>query len=184
MNHIKKFFEFYNVDDIITNEVPLKSLPLISKSKLDKNDPIILAKKIFGVTEEFSECGYITVYGDMLDFSGKRNGCMPYIRNDDHRDINKIGISMIDFMEIGNIRFKPECNGLEITQPLTKYQKITLNRFIEYYNTGEIYIDLNFGKVDKYSTYIIYPTNTRSSKIFNDIDRYYQEGIKPIIKDH
>lgn len=181
MKYIKKFYELYNFESI-TNEAPLESLLLIPKSKLNDDDPIIKAEKIFGITDDFRECGYITIYGDMLDFSEKRIGGPPHTRNADHRQINDADISMIEFMEMGNIRFKSECNGFEVTRPLTKYQKNALFKFIEQYGDDEIYVDLNFGKVDKYSTYVIYPPKTKYTKIFNDIDKYYTYGIKPLIK--
>jgi len=80
------------------------------------------AKKIFGVTEDPREAGYILNDGSMLDFSGKNEGGTPGTRAYDHRQINQIGddsegqggdskwddVGMMEFIKAGAIRYMPE----------------------------------------------------------------------------
>ena len=55
-------------------------------------DPIALedrARDIFGLTDNIAEAGWLLDNGDMLDFSGKREGGSAGVRNLDHRDIGR-----------------------------------------------------------------------------------------------
>lgn len=47
------------------------------------------AIKEFGKTENFNEAGYMLDNGEMLDFSGKKDGGTPNMRSYDHREINR-----------------------------------------------------------------------------------------------
>ena len=55
-------------------------------------DPVALedrARSIFGLTDSIEEAGWLLDNGDMLDFSGKREGGQAGMRSLDHRDINR-----------------------------------------------------------------------------------------------
>lgn len=47
------------------------------------------ATSIFGLTSDFNEAGFILSSGDMLDFSGKREGGLAGTRALDHRDVGR-----------------------------------------------------------------------------------------------
>jgi len=147
-------------------------------------DIINKAVKEFGTTNNFKEAGYLTTDGKLLDFSGKREGGPSNVRYMDHREIQEVMDSeyskaMTDFMDIGNIRMKPEGNGFEVTQNPTEEQIKVLKQYINS-NNGEVYVDLSqVGKHDTNPEYIEYPKGTRSDRIINDISKYYKTGELP-----
>jgi len=49
------------------------------------------AIKVFGTTGDYNEAGYLLPDGQLLDFSGKREGGTPGTRSYDHRDIGRAG---------------------------------------------------------------------------------------------
>lgn len=60
-----------------------------NKEKYD-DDYIEDAINEFGTTEDFREVGYIVTTGELLDFSGKKDGGPSGSRSMDHREISKI----------------------------------------------------------------------------------------------
>lgn len=154
---------------------------VMEKGSEYKTEQIIKqAAKHFGTTANFKEAGYLTVDGKLLDFSGKKFGGEPGYRSMDHRDISDMndynGPSMNEFMDMGNIRMKPESDGFELTQKPTPQQITVLKRFINSAN-GEVIVDLGLiGKHNSSPEYMEYPRGTKADRVINDINRFYEEG--------
>jgi hypothetical protein len=150
------------------------------------------AKEKFGTTYDMREAGYILPDGSMLDFSGKheiRGADTSFLngqRSVDHRaiqeiaydfDENKTGVEtdMGDFLDRGAIRIDYNTGAINLNVAPTKAQKDRLKRLIER-NDGDVYID--FGKGWDTEHYVEYES-ARASRVLADIDRYFNEGIKP-----
>lgn len=150
------------------------------------------AKAKFGTTYDMREAGYILPDGSMLDFSGRhqvRGGDTSFLNGDrtvDHREIsdiaydnddNETGIStdLGDFLDRGAIRIDSNAGAINLNVAPTKAQKDRLKRLIER-NDGYVYID--FGKGWDTEHYAEYEA-ARASRVLGDIDRYFDEGIKP-----
>ena len=61
------------------------------RTEFDQDELIAQAEKQYGLTDDLNEAGYITIHGDLLDFSGKAQGGPAGTRNMDHREINMLG---------------------------------------------------------------------------------------------
>ena len=150
------------------------------------------AKAKFGTTYDMREAGYILPDGSMLDFSGRhqvRGGDTSFLNGDrtvDHREIsdiaydaddNETGIStdLGDFLDRGAIRIDSNAGAINLNVAPTKAQKDRLKRLIER-NDGYVYVD--FGKGWDTEHYAEYEA-ARASRVLGDIDRYFDEGIKP-----
>ena len=149
------------------------------------------AKAKFGTTYDMREAGYILPDGSMLDFSGRHQveGDASFLNGDrtvDHREItdiaydaddNETGIKtdMGDFLDRGAIRIAYNAGAINLNVAPTKAQKDRLKRLIER-NDGYVYID--FGKGWDTEHYAEYEA-ARASRVLGDIDRYFDEGIKP-----
>ena len=149
------------------------------------------AKAKFGTTYDMREAGYILPDGSMLDFSGRHQveGDASFLNGDrtvDHREIsdiaydaedNETGIKtdLGDFLDRGAIRIDSNAGAININVAPTKAQKDRLKRLIER-NDGYVYID--FGKGWDTEHYAEYEA-ARASRVLGDIDRYFDEGIKP-----
>lgn len=146
------------------------------------------AKKIFGITRDYREAGYMLQDGSLLDFSGRNQGSNNYgSRGLDHRDINEIGYDMDEFIELGNIRMKPEAPGFEINIEPTSKQYSALYDYIEYIKEKEgmyppensyINVDIEKKGTARYDT-ASYKVKTPTRKIINDIKEYYKTGEFP-----
>ncbi len=137
------------------------------------------------------EAGYILPDGSMLDFSGRHQveGDASFLNGDrtvDHRDIsdiaydaddNETGINtdLGDFLDRGAIRIDSNAGAINLNVAPTRAQKDRLKRLIER-NDGYVYID--FGKGWDTEHYAEYEA-ARASRVLGDIDRYFDEGIKP-----
>ncbi len=150
------------------------------------------AKAKFGTTYDMREAGYILPDGSMLDFSGRHevkgadNSFLNGRRSVDHRAIleiaddyegNETGVKtdMGDFLDRGAIRIDYNVGTINLNVAPTRHQKERLRRLIER-NNGDITID--FGKgwdTEHYAEY----EGARASRVLGDIDRYFDEGIKP-----
>lgn len=149
------------------------------------------AKAKFGTTYDMREAGYILPDGSMLDFSGRHQveGDASFLNGDrtvDHRDIsdiaydaddNETGIKtdLGDFLDRGAIRIDYNAGAINLNVAPTKAQKDRLKRLIER-NEGYVYVD--FGKGWDTEHYAEYEA-ARASRVLGDIDRYFDEGIKP-----
>ncbi len=149
------------------------------------------AKAKFGTTYDMREAGYILPDGSMLDFSGRHQveGDASFLNGDrtvDHREIadiaydnddNETGIKtdLGDFLDRGAIRIDSNAGAINLNVAPTKAQKDRLKRLIER-NDGYVYVD--FGKGWDTEHYAEYEA-ARASRVLGDIDRYFDEGIKP-----
>ena len=150
------------------------------------------AKSKFGTTYDMREAGYILPDGSMLDFSGRHQvigGDTSFLNGDrtvDHREIsdiaydaddNETGINtdLGDFLDRGAIRIDSNAGAINLNVAPTKAQKDRLKRLIER-NEGYVYVD--FGKGWNTEHYAEYEA-ARASRVLGDIDRYFDEGIKP-----
>lgn len=143
------------------------------------------AKNEFGTTRDFREAGYLLPDGSMLDFSEKKNGGEPGRRGADHRDIARVindrsyGTMteyLDDFINEGAIRLIPESGAFSVAQQPTKEQKNMLRNFIYRYN-GEVEVEIyknGHSVADPY-----YRERTSPTRILNDIDAYFKDGIIP-----
>ena len=178
---IRKKLKEYDADiKVMTEDMTRISEMIENEEKSHRNpkDAINQAKEFFGITNDFREAGYLLQDGTLLDFSGRSQGSRTYGRRTlDHREINEVGYDMDEFIELGNIRMKPESSGFELSKPLTKEQKSIIR---DYLNTldDDIMIDITKeGKVLYDSA--VFKKGTPSSKIFNDLDYYFENGKFP-----
>ena len=145
------------------------------------------AKKMFGVTYDIREAGYVLPDGTMLDFSGRHDAPDPRDsydfkgrRTSDHRDIDNIKYisdaqtDICDFIKRGAIRIDVHAGAINLYLKPTKEQKEVLRRLIVK-NEGYVYIDFGYDETEHYVEY----DGARYTKILSDIDRYFDEGIKP-----
>ena len=111
-----------------------QTLKTAKQLKAEADALITRAKTTLGTTVNPNEAGYILPDGTMLDFSGKRAGGEPNVRNMDHRDIAEIytdkqqTAAMNDFMINTNatrVSFNEKSAIIDITgtTPLTAQQK-------------------------------------------------------------
>lgn len=139
------------------------------------------AKRTFGITDNYKLAGYLLLDGTMLDFSGRRHGynyaTSLWLGYEDHREIKVIGVDMIEFMSMGNIRLK--LNRFELTQMPTKEQIKTLWKIINQIN-DDIEIDFGIKNSYEYEYSVSYPKGIDSRRILNDILIYYRDNVKPI----
>lgn len=152
------------------------------------------AKEIFGTTTDIREAGYVLPDGTMLDFSGRHglnkgddDSFLRGERTSDHRDIRQIeyekdgntpsGVNtdMPDFIRRGAIRIDDGAGVINLYVKPTKEQRWPLRRLIER-NDGDVQVDFGDGwDSDHYVEY----EGAKPSRVLADIDRYFDEGIKP-----
>jgi hypothetical protein len=146
------------------------------------------AKAQFGLTNNFKVAGYMLPDGSLLDFSEANNGGNPNQRSLDHREIEGIIMDegkeydsrwmyLADFMNEGAIRLLPEYAGINLMKAPTKEQRQKLFDFIYKYN-GEVILEIADERLNNVA-YVEYDRRTSPSRIFRDIDRYFNEGIVP-----
>ena len=146
------------------------------------------AKERFGLTNNFNAAGYMLPDGSLLDFSEANDGGDPNQRSLDHREIEGIIMDegkeydsrwmyLADFMNEGAIRLLPEYAGINLMKAPTKEQRQKLFDFIYKYN-GEVILEIADERLNNVA-YVEYDRRTSPSRIFRDIDRYFNEGIVP-----
>ncbi|MBO5018164.1 MAG: hypothetical protein J6C56_04805 [Alistipes sp.] len=177
---------------VIQNFENPKIEPRFSLQDAETEKIFAAAKEKFGTTYDMREAGWILPDGSMLDFSGRhqvRGGDTSFLNGDrtvDHREIadiaydfdeNETGVEtdMGDFLDRGAIRIDSNAGAINLNVAPTKAQKDRLKRLIER-NDGYVYID--FGKGWDTEHYAEYEA-ARASRVLGDIDRYFDEGIKP-----
>lgn len=152
------------------------------------------AKKLFGTTRDVREAGYVLPDGSMLDFSGRHlmnpgsdTSFLRGRRTTDHRDISSIAYEkdgntktgvdtdMPDFIRRGAIRIDDNAGNINLSGKPTASQKEALRQLIAR-NDG--YVQVDFGDGWDSEHYVEYD-GAKPSKVLADIDRYYNEGIKP-----
>ena len=146
------------------------------------------AKERFGVTNNFKVAGYMLPDGSLLDFSEANDGGDPNVRSLDHRSIEDVIMEdgteydsrwmyLADFMNEGAIRLLPEYAGINLMKAPTKEQRQRLMDFIYKYN-GEVILEIADERLNN-AAYVEYDRRTSPSRIFRDIDGYFNEGIVP-----
>lgn len=172
------------------------SAKLQKVSEIDEESTKIIfetAKKLFGTTFDIREAGYILPDGSLLDFSGRHllegadDKFLRGRRTSDHREIASIeyerdgftetGVKtdMSDFIRRGAIRIDVNAGAINLAVKPTKEQRDALQRLIER-NDGDVQVDFGDGwDTDHYVEY----ANAKSNRILNDINRYFDENIKP-----
>ena len=152
------------------------------------------AKKIFGVTNDLREAGYILPDGTLLDFSGRHmldpgsdSSFLRGRRSVDHREIHMLNYesdgdtpsgmdtSMEDFIGRGAIRIDDNAGSINLSRKPTRKQAQVLRRLIQR-NDGYVMVDIGNGYDSEH--YGEYDEGTKASKVLGDIDRYFDEGIK------
>lgn len=146
------------------------------------------AKAKFGLTNNFKVAGYMLPDGSLLDFSEANDGGDPNQRTLDHREIEGVIMEngteydsrwmyLADFMNEGAIRLLPEYAGINLMKAPTKEQRQRLMDFIYKYN-GEVILEIADERLNNVA-YVEYGRRTSPSRIFRDIDGYFNEGIVP-----
>ena len=144
------------------------------------------AKKQFGTTDNFKVAGYMLPDGSLLDFS--EEGAPANQRTLDHREIESIIMDegkeyehrwqyLADFINEGAIRLLPEYAGINLMHAPTEEQRKRLFDFIYKYN-GEVILEIADERLNNVA-YVEYGRRTSPSRIFRDIDGYFNEGIVP-----
>ena len=143
------------------------------------------AKARFGLTDNFNVAGYMLPDGSLLNFGDPAN---PTTRAEDHRAIEGVIMEngteyeyrwmyLADFMNEGAIRLLPEYAGINLMKAPTKEQRSRLFDFIYKYN-GEVILEIADERLNNVA-YVEYDRRTSPSRIFRDIDGYFNEGIVP-----
>lgn len=153
------------------------------------------AKEKFGTTNDVREAGYILPDGTMLDFSGRHwmnegddTSHLAGNRAVDHRAIYEVGYDkeenetgfeteMPDFISRGAIRIHTgkDYANINLSMPPTPEQAKALRTLVGRYK-DEIGVDFGNGyNSEHYADY----NNVLPSRVLGDIDRFYNEGIKP-----
>ncbi len=146
------------------------------------------AKERFGLTNNFKVAGYMLPDGSLLDFSEANDGGDPNQRTQDHREVADLIMDegrdyeyryeyVLDFVGEGAIRMLPEYAGFQLSVPPTAEQRSKLMDYIYKYN-GEVIMEItdeNGGP----RVYMEYNKRTSPSRIFRDMDGFFNEGIVP-----
>ena len=150
-------------------------------------------KEKFGTTNDLREAGYILPDGTMLDFSGRymvdEGNDTSHLRGRravDHRAIHEVGYdkdenetgfstNMQDFVGRGAIRIDANAGSINLSMPPTPEQARVLQQLIAR-NGGDVTVDYGDGyNNEHYAEY----ESARATRVLGDIDRYFNEGIKP-----
>ena len=154
-----------------------------------------LAEQHFGTTTDFREAGYLTLNGELLDFSGRHWGGMESgYRTVEHGDITEVeaipyysdgkyygGEAVQKFLNEGNIRLLDEKGGINLTIMPNNKQFDVLIDFINSHN-GAVTVDLT-DKNGIPKQVFEYGKNTSPQKIINDIKTYFSNGKTPQISE-
>ena len=189
------------VDSSHRKTKPFSEYAIVQKSQHDvrfsaedKEKVFEAAKRHFGVTRDLREAAYILPDGAMLDFSGRHqmdpgmdSRDLAGRRTNDHRDIKQLNyeadgntpsgldVHMADFIERGAIRIDANSGVINMSVKPTREQRLMLQRLIQR-NDGDVSVD--FGNGDNSDHYVEYE-GARPARVFSDIDKYFDEGLKP-----
>ena len=146
------------------------------------------AKAKYGTTNNFNATGYMLPDGSLLDFSEANDGGDPNSRSLDHRDIEGIIMDegreyesrynyVTDFVGEGAIRMLPEYAGFQLSKAPTAEQRSKLMDYI-YKHNGEVIMEIT-NENGNNVVYMEYNKRTSPSRIFKDMDGYFNEGVVP-----
>jgi len=186
------FVRFAQKDGRVSAELFPDHVRVLTRAfNLDIADNVLLVKNMntraareFGLTNDFREAGYIQPNGNMLDFSGKKEGGLPGERAFDHRQITRafeddeFVVGMQEFMDMGNIRIMPEADMVDIPKAPTSQQMNKMRAYFEHVkfkkDTQGPIVEAVDGERRFYKEY---PERTNPQLIITDIARFY-EGKK------
>lgn len=169
------------------DEKPSLSFRFAPRTDEQREQMFDAAKTEFGTAKKFKTAGYMLPDGSLLDFSEEGNRTE---RSLDHRAIARVMSDrdyesrydyIVDFMNEGGIRVIPEFAGLQMTTKPSEQQEKMIWDFIYTYD-GEIILqidDENGGQ----QVYMEYDRRTPASKIFRDINGYFNEGVVPEMRE-
>lgn len=172
------------------NEKPSVSFRFTPRTAEQREQMFDAAKAEFGTAKRFKTAGYMLPDGSLLDFSEWKDGGNPNQRTQDHREIARVMEDrdyesrydyIVDFMDEGAIRVIPEFAGLQMTTKPSEQQEKKIWDFIYTYD-GEIILqidDENGGQ----QVYMEYDRRTPASKIFRDINGYFNDGVVPQMQE-
>lgn len=186
-------YDYLPVEHDLPEEQPMRMQKVQDKRETEKI--FDAAKKRFGTTRDLREAGYILPDGTMLDFSGRHQmdegmdtSGLRGQRSVDHRDVKQLnyesdgntpsGIetSMPDFIERGAIRIDSNAGTINLSAAPTAAQRAVLRQLIAR-NGGAVSVDFGNGwDSDHYAEY----DEARPQRVLSDIDKYFDEGIKPV----
>ena len=146
------------------------------------------AKTKYGTTNNFNATGYMLPDGSLLDFSEANDGGDPNQRSLDHRDIEGIIMDegreydsryhyVVDFVGEGAIRMLPEAAGFQLSVPPTKEQRSRLMDYF-YKHNGEVIMEIT-DQNGSPRVYMEYNKRTSPSRIFKDMDEFFNNGTTP-----
>ena len=127
-----------------------------------------MAKKLLQHGDYYKNCrGFILSDGTVIYTPNEHNQCTVIngVKNTFH------------FIQLGNIRLLP--NSIDIGQKPTMEQRNVLRQVISCYSNDELYLDI----MDKGSEISAKYTKPNWRYVMGEIDRYYEEGIKPTGRD-
>ena len=179
----------------VSDDMKSQKMDYTSDEEKQRTETIFnAAKKLFGTTYDIREAGYILPDGSMPDFSGRHQmnpgsdtSFLRGRRSTDHREVESIayerdgntktGIEtdMPDFIRRGAIRIDDNAGAINLSVKPTNEQKKALRQLIAH-NDG--YVQVDFGDGWDSDHYVEYD-GAKPSRVLADIDRYFDEGIKP-----
>lgn len=123
-----------------------------------------VAKRVLPTTQYFKGCrGFILYDGTIVQTEAEHNMCSV---------IDGIN-GTFQFIELGNIRLLNQ--SVDLAKEPTPQQKRVLAQVINSYSDGDLYLDIMTG--DNIGVHY-YQADYR--RVLNDIDNYFQNGIKPV----
>jgi hypothetical protein len=158
------------IDNCIKNgNGSFETYRMFENDSFDINNPEELnnqVKKQFPHGNYYKDCrGFILTDGTVI-----------YTPNE-HRNILMIdGIQSVEhFVQLGNIRIIKDMIDIKTTP--TYEQRQVLSQMIRQYSDSDLYIDMYNYKNDRVG---LKYNNANYRKVLADIDRYFNEGIKPV----
>ncbi len=149
---------------VINNKEYIKKIdPKESQKNIQKSI------RMFGLTNNLSQAGYVLPNGKLLDFSGQRQGTFSNSRGMDHSEIQQI-MPMREFISLGCIRHFPEQPGVDIGKKPTSQQ---LNIIEQEANSSPSGYTIEIQDPLKGRFYRQYDVGTKGTKIVYDILRFY-----------
>lgn len=133
------------------------------------------AKEIYGITDSFEKAGFILTTGELLDLSNGKEKISMY-----HGALDVNGSNLREFLAAGNVRVQFASPGIEFVKKPTEQQFNQIKNFVRYtQNRESFYVDCcNEEGNNIWSKEYKGP---QKESIYNDIVRYFDEGIKPQI---
>ena len=153
-----------------------KKRNILKSNGTSKENIFDKAKKYFGITDDPTLAGWILPDGSMLDFSGNEN-----FKSIKHNEINRIGIEMHEFINMGAIRLNLAPYGndmnLNLNKPLTNLQKLKISKIIMQYHPY-IYIDISNKPYDEWDEEFIVAKDFNDTIYPNTLFSYIDKELK------